>query len=314
MTGTGTTDQAAQTRSIRGERPVSFEDVMAAVGRWMVATEALAAAGAELALAGPQDGGDPDVTAAVRGVSAAAGLPPLGELAPPQREIVAALIRMCLRQAQDLVDDPGRPPGWTFTHPDILAGWGRGSAMVPGLLAAAAPQFAGVRSFLDVGTGVGLLAIAAARTWPAATVTGIDIWEPALEMAAGNITAAGLADRVTVRRADVTSLDEAGQLRLCVVPHVLRPRARARRRGAAAGARAPAGWLARPGPDGPAARPGGPGGQRAADDPRRRRGLRRPAAGVGPGGGGLRGAPGPCPAPARPRWNSSSASAPADVR
>jgi SAM-dependent methyltransferase len=210
MTATGTTDQAAQTRSIRGERPVSFEDVMAAVGRWMVATEALAAAGAELALAGPQDGGDPDVTAAVRGVSAAAGLPPLGELAPPQREIVAALIRMCLRQAQDLVDDPGRPPGWTFTHPDILAGWGRGSAMVPGLLAAAAPQFAGVRSFLDVGTGVGLLAIAAARTWPAAAVTGIDIWEPALEMAAGNITAAGLAGRVTVRRADVTSLDEVG--------------------------------------------------------------------------------------------------------
>ena len=80
----------------------------------------------------------------------------------------------------------------------------------PGLLAAAAPQFAGVQSFLDVGTGVGLLAIAAARTWPAAAVTGIDIWEPALEMAAGNITAAGLADRVTVRRADVTSLDEVG--------------------------------------------------------------------------------------------------------
>ncbi|HXJ28874.1 MAG TPA: hypothetical protein VNH17_24415, partial [Streptosporangiaceae bacterium] len=135
---------------------MSFEDVMTAVGRWMVATEALAAAGAELALAGPQNGGDPDVTAAVRGVSAAAGLPPLGELPPPQREIVAALIRMCLRQAQDLVDDPGRPPGWTFTHPDILAGWGRGSAMVPGLLAAA-PQFTEVRSFLDVGTGVGLL-------------------------------------------------------------------------------------------------------------------------------------------------------------
>jgi hypothetical protein len=179
---------------------MSFEDVMTAVGRWMVATEALAAAGAELALTGPQNGGDPDVSAAVRRVSAAAGLPPLGELPPPQREIVAALIRMCLCQAQDLVDDPGRPPGWTYLHPDILTGWGRGSAMVPGLLAAAAPQFAEVRSFLDVGTGVGLLAIAAARTWPAAAVTGIDIWEPSLEIAAGNIKAAGLTDRVTVRR------------------------------------------------------------------------------------------------------------------
>ena len=43
MTATGTTDQAAQTRSIRGGRPVSFEEVMSAVGRWMVATEAPAA-------------------------------------------------------------------------------------------------------------------------------------------------------------------------------------------------------------------------------------------------------------------------------
>ena len=120
---------------------MSFQDVMTAVGRWMVATEALAATGAELTLAERRDAGDPDVTAALRAVSAAAGLPALDELAPPQRDTVAALIRMCLRQAQDLIDDPGRPPGWTFTHPDILMGWGRGSMLVPGILTAAAPQF-----------------------------------------------------------------------------------------------------------------------------------------------------------------------------
>ena len=187
---------------------MSFEDVMTAVGRWMIATEALAATGAELTLAERRDAGDPDVTAALCAVSAAAGLPTLDELAPPQRNTVAALIRMCLRQAQDLIDNPGRPPGWTFTHPDILTGWGRGSMLVPGILAAAAPQFTDIRSFLDVGTGVGLLAIAAARTWPAATITGIDIWEPALQIATENVKAAGLADRVTVRRQDVTSVDE----------------------------------------------------------------------------------------------------------
>src|SRR5690349_17734460 len=183
---------------------MSFEDVMTAVGRRMVATEALAAAGAELALAGPQDGADPDVTAAVRKVSAAAGLPPLGELAPPQREIVAALIRMCLRQAQDLVDDPGRPPGWTVLDPDSLAG------RAPSRRAGARRSDAGVRAFLAGGTGVGLLGMAGARTWPAATVTAIEIWEPALEGAAGNIKGGGLADRGRVRRADVTSGDEAG--------------------------------------------------------------------------------------------------------
>jgi SAM-dependent methyltransferase len=115
---------------------------------------------------------------------------------------------MCLRQSQDLIDDPGRPPGWTFTDPDILSGWGRGSMMVPGALAAGAPELAGITSFLDVGTGVGLLAIAAARTWPAAAITGIDTWDPALRVAAENIKGAGLADRIVLRQENVADLDD----------------------------------------------------------------------------------------------------------
>jgi SAM-dependent methyltransferase len=188
---------------------MSFEDVMTAVSRWMVATEALAALGAELALAQAAEPGHPDIARALRAVSAAAGLPGVDQLAPPQRKMVAGLIRMCLRQAQDLVDDPGRAPGWTFTDPDILAGWGRGSMMVPGALASV-PELTGIQSFLDVGTGIGLLAIAAARTWPEARVTGIDVWEPALRIAAENISGAGLGDRVTVRRQDVAELADDG--------------------------------------------------------------------------------------------------------
>ncbi|MGN6791583.1 MAG: SAM-dependent methyltransferase [Streptosporangiaceae bacterium] len=187
---------------------MSFEDVMTAVSRWMVATEALAAVGAELTLAQAAEPAHPDVARALRAVSAAADLPSMEQLAPPQRETVAALIRMCLRQAQDLVDDPSRPPGWAFTDPAILAGWGRGSMMVPAALAAA-PELGDIRSFLDVGTGVGLLAIAAARTWPMATVTGIDVWDAALRIAAANIEAAGLGDRVVIRRQDVTDVDES---------------------------------------------------------------------------------------------------------
>src|SRR5215813_211495 len=117
---------------------MSFEDVMTAIGRWMVATEALAALGAELTLAQRQEPGDPDVTRAIRAVSAAADLPGLDQLAAPQREMAIGLIRTILRQSQDLLDDPGRPPGWTFTDPDILRGWGRGSMVVPATLAAAA--------------------------------------------------------------------------------------------------------------------------------------------------------------------------------
>lgn len=188
---------------------MSFEDVMTVVGRWLTATEALAAVGAELVLKQAPEPGHPAVADALRAVSAAAGLAGLDELTVPQRRLVTGLIRMGLHQASDLVDDPGREPGWTFTDPAILQGWGRGSAVVPGALAAAVPGLAGVRSFLDIGSGIGLLAIAAAGTWPQATVTGIDVWGPSLEAAAANVRAAGLGDRITFRDQDVAALDDS---------------------------------------------------------------------------------------------------------
>ena len=187
---------------------MSFENVMTTVSSWLTATEALAAVGAELALQQAQEPGHPAVVGALQAVSAAAGLEGLDELSGPQRQMVTGVIRMGLHQAADLLDAPGRPHGWTFTDPAILQGWGRGSAVVPGTLAAAVPELAGVRSFLDVGSGVGLLAIAAAGVWPQATVVGIDVWGPSLEAAAANIEAAGLGDRVTLRDQDVAAVDD----------------------------------------------------------------------------------------------------------
>ena len=188
---------------------MSFEDVMTVVGRWLTATEALAALGAELALEQAPEPGHPAVLGALQAVSAAAGLAGLDELTGPQRQMVTGLIRLGLHQASDLVDDPGRPPGWTFTDPAILQGWGRGSAVVPGALAAAVPELAGVRSFLDVGSGIGLLAVAAAGVWPQATVVGLDVWGPSLKAAAANVRAAGLGDRIILRDQDVVDLDDS---------------------------------------------------------------------------------------------------------
>ena len=188
---------------------MSFEDVMTVVSRWLTATEALAAVGAELTLKQAPEPGHPTVVAAVQAVSATAGLTGLDELTGPQRQMVTGLIRMGLHQASDLLDEPARPPGWTFTDPAILQGWGRGSAVVPGALAAAVPELADVRSFLDVGSGIGLLAVAAAVVWPQATVVGIDVWGPSLEAAAANVRAAGLGDRITLRDQDVVALDDS---------------------------------------------------------------------------------------------------------
>ena len=187
---------------------MSFEDVMGAVSRWNVGIEALAALGAELTLRQSGDAAPPEIVSALHAVSATAGLGDLDELTPQQQALVVSVVRLYLRQATDLLDEPARPPSWTYTDPVILDGWGRGSSMVPALIAAGIPELGEVGAFLDVGTGVGVLAVTAASVWPTATIVGVDRWEPSLERARAHVTQAGLDDRITLRNQDVAELDD----------------------------------------------------------------------------------------------------------
>jgi SAM-dependent methyltransferase len=187
---------------------MAFEEVMGAVMGWTTSTEALAAVGAELTLAQTGEKAPPEIADALHAVSTAAGLPDLSDLAPPQRAMVIGLIRLYLHQSLDLLEAPGREPSWTFTDPVILDGWGRGSMMVPMLIAGSHPDLADVESFLDVGTGVGLLAVAAAGVWPRAAIVGVDTWAPSLERAGVNITEAQLGDRITVRDQRAEDVDD----------------------------------------------------------------------------------------------------------
>ena len=196
---------------------MSFEEIIGATQRWSTATEALAALGAELALLA-SGGGDPAVVERLHAVTQAAGLSGLDELPPPQQAMVLGLVRTTLRQALDLVDQAGRAPGWAFTDPVILDGWGRGSAMVPTMIANGAPEIGDVRSLLDVGTGVGLLAVAATNVWPDTTVVGVDTWEPSLERARANVAQAGLDNRITLRNQDVADLDDVDSYDCAWVP------------------------------------------------------------------------------------------------
>lgn len=61
-------------------------------------------------------------------------------------------------------------------------------------------------AFLDVGTGVGWLAHALATELPALTVTGIDVFRPALALARTNV--APLGARVTLSEHDVCALTD----------------------------------------------------------------------------------------------------------
>src|SRR5262249_43738523 len=102
---------------------------------------------------------------------------------------------------------------------------GRLSRAVVHRIAAAAetrPELAallgGPGAFLDVGTGVGWLAIEAARVWPALRVVAIDIWEPALARARNNIAASGLQGRIELRTQDVAELPDRKAFSLAWVP------------------------------------------------------------------------------------------------
>jgi hypothetical protein len=148
--------------------------------------------------------GHPDVAGALQAVAAAAGLPDLGELLPPQREMLIGLIRMGLHQAADLLDSPGGRP-LDVHRPAILQGWGRGSA-VSRALWRQRPELAACGHSWMSARASGCSPSPPAGVWPEAAIVGIDTWGPALDAAIGNVRAAGLADRIShPRPEDVTA-------------------------------------------------------------------------------------------------------------
>jgi len=84
-------------------------------------------------------------------------------------------------EARELLHDPARPPTWCIDDPAVLQSMGDLSRMLPRrMLAFAADRPALATAFtgrfLDVGTGVGAIALEAAARCPALRVVGLDIW------------------------------------------------------------------------------------------------------------------------------------------
>jgi ubiquinone/menaquinone biosynthesis C-methylase UbiE len=204
---------------------MSFESLLAGIQRLSVSVEALATVGAELRLQQQGLDGDPRVrpllNEAVRAVD-----PQLLENIDINHQAAAlALIHSTFRQALDLLENPARAPGWSYTDPEILQSQGRVSRLIVRGIETMARQLPELSealrrpgAFLDVGTGTGWLALEAARSWPSLRVVGIDPWEPALTLARENLGASEVVERVEFRRQSVELLQEEAAFSLAWLP------------------------------------------------------------------------------------------------
>jgi 2-polyprenyl-3-methyl-5-hydroxy-6-metoxy-1,4-benzoquinol methylase len=192
---------------------MAADEAMRQAVRLGASADALAALAAAIRLDTeqlPADRSVRDLLTAIRTELVGDGVP------GPGAPAVVGLARTFLRQAAELIEDPGRSGGWDRVDVPLLQSIGRLSMGVADALRAAEerlPEFGrrmqapGAR-FLDVGTGTGWLAIAVARSHPGLTVVGIDVFAPALELARGNVAAEGMDGRVELRHQDAARLDE----------------------------------------------------------------------------------------------------------
>jgi SAM-dependent methyltransferase len=184
---------------------MALNDAMGLVMRLLTQAQALAAVTARLRLDDMDGAGDPALLAQLdRVVDALHAREIVDGLSPRERAILVGFARSYLRQALELADYPARPGAWSHDDPVVLQAQGSASAVVATLFAEAGLGKPDAR-ILDVGTGVGRLAIAFCEQYPAATVVGLDPWQPSLALARKNVSDAGLEERITLRDTPVES-------------------------------------------------------------------------------------------------------------
>jgi predicted O-methyltransferase YrrM len=133
-----------------------------------------------------------------------------------------------LRQAVVAAEGGGASVGWAAQDDEVLLNQGRASAATGQALATRiVPRLSGLAErldrpgsrVLDVGTGVGALAVALARALPRIEVTGIDIMDHVLTLARTELAAAAeVAGRISLRRQDVADLSEQATYDLIWLP------------------------------------------------------------------------------------------------
>lgn len=211
---------------------MGVEALMATVQRMCMQVEAVAAVAA--AVRARTEGIDlnDEVARRLGGVLDALGVPPdvIDGAEPGQLGPILGLAGALFRQAQDLMGDPGRAPGWSYEDPVVLQSQGRASMFIAPIIAGLAPTLGGLDerlcggAFLEVGTGVGWLSVAMCQRYPGLRTVGIDVWKPALVLAERNVRDSGLEDRIELREQSVTDLTDGDVFDLAWAPGPFLPR------------------------------------------------------------------------------------------
>jgi SAM-dependent methyltransferase len=213
---------------------------------WCLAALALATTGQEetaLTVAAGQ------VLAAV-GLVDAPGLPPRG-VDPSAAHLLGHQAAAPLHKTSTLVRT-GRAD-WSAQSDESLLAQGRASAQgarafaefgLPHMGDLAQRLATPGARMLDVGTGVGALAVSYAEVFPALHVLGIDVLDRVLDLARRTIASSAVSERVSVRKQDVAELTDDAGFDLAWIPAPFVPE-QALRRGMSriAATLRPGGWV-----------------------------------------------------------------------
>lgn len=190
--------------------------------------EAAAALGASLRLRANGTTVDPELALRLNAVLDALTVrDAVDALDEDETSALLGIVESFLAQAADFVVYPGRM-GWDHEQPSILSAQGHTSVLVADVLRRFVVPALGEglkrrleargASFLDVGVGVGALAVAVCRSWPSLRVVGVDPSKPALALAREQLVGAGLQERIELREAVVEALEDVDEYDLAWVP------------------------------------------------------------------------------------------------
>ncbi len=151
-------------------------------------------------------------------------------------EWLLAKLRSAQLQTHSFVQDAKRGdlrPGWRHRNPEILCSQGRLSSVemakmfenriLPRLDGLSCRLATDTAHFLDIGTGVGCLALAMASRWPCLRVVAMEPFGPPLAEARRNFENSPLSDRIELRPSGLEELIDERLFDLVWLPQMFVP-------------------------------------------------------------------------------------------